>query len=424
MRSARLFGCRCVWVAVRAAPAVVLCLISSLAAGADEPLQPTRVPAPVYIPSGSATGAGPVVVKFNIYGNSIDQLDELVRQCGIRGVLDLGRGWKAPDPKRISEGFYSADPALDWPAFEAGPDKDGKLPALSDVVAAFFKDRRAYRFSIDKSGLVWIEPADKWRRTGWFLRREFVKPVVSDVHAEKGWVISSDDVEEAVKGVCPEWKRSRTEFYLSWKMCGLVPDGLLDVYPPRETSVSNLEEFLRLWLISRRNGYIVLEEHIDQTPPPLPCRSVNVTLDEFQPFRQQATAADLVEGLKRGAKAPKGYVWPYMWIRDCYRELERRHHFRSEEVVRSVIESDIGAELYWTGGTSEVKFFERLDKRRLGRFLRVCYLAALRRDKIKGRTVYDPPPALEEADYVRYWEHLARSDDPVLKKIGESRLRK
>ncbi len=399
-----------------------LCAIPFATAG-EGPAEPASVLGPVYIPKGEKYKSAPTVGRTSIHGNSEDQLDELIKQCGIRGVLDLGRGWKAPDPKGMFEGFYSADPALDWPAFEAGPDKDGKLPALSDVLAAFFKDRPAYRFGIDKSGLVWIEPADEWRRTGWVLRREFVKPVVSDVHAEKGWVISSDDVEEAVKGACPEWKRSRTEFWLSWKISGIVPEGLLDVYPPRETSVSSLGEFLRLWLISRRNGYIVLRQAMDTAPPPGPFPVVEAELSEWQPFRQEATAADLVDALKRGAKAPKGYVWPYIWHRDRYRELERRHHFRPDEVVRAIIESDIGAELYWTTDT-RVDLFKRLDKRRLGRFLLESYKAAVLRDKIRGRTVYDPPVALRKEDYVRYWKQLARSDDPVLKKIGESRLRK
>jgi hypothetical protein len=70
-------------------------------------------------------------------------------------------------------------------------------------------------------------------------------------------------------------------------------------------------------------------------------------------------------------------------------------------------------------------FFTRFDKERLGKFLHVCYKAAALRDKIAGRTMYDAAPeALEEADYVRYWKHLAASDDPLLAKVGKARLEK
>jgi hypothetical protein len=351
-------------------------------------------------------------------GNSRDQLDELFRQCELRGVLDLGRGWEAPDNARVKEGYYSADPALEWPAFEAGPNKDGTLPTVREVLTAFFKGRPAYRWRIDAGGFVRVEPSDKRKRMDWLLNRKFPKPLVSDVDEEKRWVIRGyDEVDDAVLAAFPEWKGQDVWFDLSWRTSGLMPP--LNVYPPRKTSVASIDEFLQLWLAERPNGYVVVDGGSYWKG-----FGNDVEVLELPPFRRHATTEELVNALKAGASEPKGYKSPLTFAYDCDREIQRRNHFEPDVVFDAILASDIGAELYWPLD-DRVGMFYSLDKERFAPFLRVCYAAASERDKSKGRKVEDTPlETFGRADYVRYWKHLARSDDPVLRKHGLSRLKK
>ncbi len=395
---------------------VSLCMASSMAlAGQAAPSE--RIERSIYI---SRDGE---VERCSIWGNSEGQIKELLTQCRLTGAVDLGRGWKCADARAASEGALSPDPALDWPAFEAGPDEDGTLPTVKEVLTAFFKDRPAYRWRIDTDGFVRIEPADKQKRMDWLLRRRFPKPVTSDVHEEKGWVIRNHVAKEAVRAGFPEWNRLRAEFNLYRQHIG-EDDG--DVFSAREVSISNLDEFLRLWIAAQPNRYVIVNEFLEipGTGYVLKRPIFNVHLTSWNAARLKAATTDLVAGLKVDTKAPSGYRLPAYWANDCCREIERRHHFRPEEVVQAIIKSDVGAELYWPLDRRGM-FFRQLDERRLDPFLRVSYFAASERDRTRGRTIEDPPlDTFEPADYIRYWEHLASSDDPVLRKHGLARLKK
>jgi len=286
----------------------------------------------------------------------------------LRAVIDLGRDWKFADPKAVEEGYPSPDPALDWQAFEAGPAPDGALPTVRQVLERFFAARPAFGWKT-QAELLYVEPSGRAKRMGWLLSRRFAQPVRSDVDAEHGWVLRGRDVEAAVARTCPEWKRSRTEFTLMH--CSDVGRAMfaplkpVDVYTAHETSVSTLGEFLLIWALQVQTRYIVVREQIIESEVPGTHPVVEVALAEWNMSRLEAGLSDLIAGLERDAPGLTGYDDEESRLRDCIREIERRHHYEPKAVLGALSEAGVAGrvEEIWD---PRLSMLTRLDPDGLG----------------------------------------------------------
>ncbi len=308
-------------------------------------------------------------------GNAVDQLDELLIQCGVKAIVDLGRGWKGVallDPEDGSRWEYEPHHDLDWPAFEAGPEAEGALPIVGEVLDAFFADRPALRWE-PKGDHVYVEPVDRWKRMGWLLTRKLAEPVECKPHADRGWVVYSDDVREAVVKTFPEWKRDGTEFYICPGMRGFGWIGMLpnfEVYFDREMNITTLGEFVQAWLRQTPCAYVVVQEHFRRTEGPPPHAKVEVTLTEWNPARLSATTDELVAGFREDSRVPPGYSTSGVRSKYCERELMRRHHFDPEAVIDALKRAGVVEDIKSYYGDDRTDLVEMFDPDGLGAALR------------------------------------------------------
>lgn len=398
-----------------------LCAIAGLAT-AQVPAVQKRLVYPVFIPKGDVTGTAGHVTILDIWGNAEDQIAELFVQCQIQGVIDLGRGWESADPERAEGGYPSPDAALGWPAFEARRTKEGQLPSLQDVLARFFRARPAFSWRIDKGGLVWIEPRSRQKRMGWLLERRFTKRLVSDVDPDKGWVVRGEDVEEAVRGLYPVWKRSRTSFLIAGRdtALGALPE--INVYTRRETSVHSLGEFVRLWLRAQPGRYVVIKETRAESGPKVAKRMIALRMTGWNPARLQATTAELVEGLKKAGKLPAGYAHPSSRVRDCFRDLARRYHFERDAIRDAIRHSNLMKDAYSPFDLAD--FLLRLDIQAFGPYLAKVFWTVPVDVQVEMAGPLNWRLPENDPNYQAFWERLGKSVNAELRRISRSRLQK